>query len=132
METSNRSLIASLMMAGFFSACATSNVPAQLSGARDTYVVLRSGLAAKLTPAELSDAKQALDRANQELALHGDSDVCRDYAYIAQNKLELADAMAQTELDRRTIVEALKAGAMGREAPGEESSRSGASVSSEP
>jgi hypothetical protein len=46
--------------------------------------------------------------------VHGDTNVCRDYAYIAQNKLELADAMAQTEIDRRTIGEALKTGAAGQ------------------
>jgi Domain of unknown function (DUF4398) len=132
MKTANRNLIGALALAGLSSACATTNVPAQLGVARDTYTDLSSGPVAKLTPVELDDARQALEKANQELAAHGDTNVCRDYAYIAQNKLELADAMAQTEIDRRTIVEALKAGAADQQARGEESSMSGSSVSSEP
>jgi Domain of unknown function (DUF4398) len=114
MRTANGNLIGAFALAGLFSACATTNVPAQLGEARDTYTALSHGPAAKLTPVQLADGRQALEKANQELAVHGDTNVCRDYAYIAQNKLELADAMAQTEIDRRTIGEALKTGAAGQ------------------
>jgi hypothetical protein len=130
MKTKNKTLIAALALAGLFGGCATANIPAQLSEAQQTYASLSNGPTAKLTPTELNDAKQALEKANRELAEHGDTNVCRDYAYIAQNKLELADAMAQTEMDRRTVVEALKAGGM---KPAQaRTSASGASVSSEP
>jgi hypothetical protein len=111
MKTKNKNLIVALALGGLFGGCATANIPAQLSEAQQTYVALSSGRTTKLTAADLSDAKQALEKANRELAEHGDTNVCRDYAYIAQNKLELADAVAQTEMDRRTVVEALKAGA---------------------
>jgi hypothetical protein len=132
MKNENRNLMGALALAGLFSACATTNVPAQLGEARDTYTDLSRGPAAKLTPVQLADAREALEKANRELAAHGDTDVCRDYAYIAQNKLELADAMAQTEMDRRTIVEALKTGSESHQAHGKEPSMSGSSVSSEP
>jgi len=130
MKTKNKNLIVALALAGLFGGCATANIPAQLSEAQQTYAALSSGRTAKLTAADLSDAKQALEKANRELAEHGDTNVCRDYAYIAQNKLELADAVAQTEMDRRTVVEALKAGAGRRTSQEPASSISGASVSS--
>jgi uncharacterized membrane protein YccC len=101
--------------------CATV-VPAQLSQARDTYTALNGGLAAELSPAELSDAKAALDRANRELEEHGDTNACRDYAYIAQNKLELADSTAHTELDRRAMIEAQETRSMIRRSDDETSS----------
>ena len=56
-----------------------------------------------------------LDKANQEFADHGDSLECRDYAYIASRKLELADVKARTALDRQKIAEAVKAGVVVRD-----------------
>jgi hypothetical protein len=51
-----------------------------------------------------------LERANHEFALHGNSDLCRDYSYIAENKFELADAVARAELFRQTQAEAVGPG----------------------
>jgi outer membrane protein OmpA-like peptidoglycan-associated protein len=73
-------------------------------------------LAAKLSPTELHDAWTVLAKANREFDEHGDTTMCRDYAYIAQRKLELADAKARTELDRQKIAEAVKAGVVVRDA----------------
>jgi outer membrane protein OmpA-like peptidoglycan-associated protein len=84
--------------------------PAQLIEARETYVRSNDGLAAKLTPTELYDAKKVLDKANTEFENHGDTWAVRDYAYIAHRKLELANAKARTELDRQKIAEAVKLG----------------------
>lgn len=42
--------------------------------------------------------------------------MCRDYAYIAQRKLELADVKARTELDRQKIAQAATAGVAVRDA----------------
>jgi hypothetical protein len=95
--------------AGSLAGCASA-APAELVSARNAYAVSSGGLAAKLTPTELYDAKNALDRADQELADHGDTNACRDYAYIAARKVELADAKARTELDLQKIAEAVKAG----------------------
>jgi hypothetical protein len=130
MKTKSKNLMMAVALAGLFGGCATT-IPAPLAEARDTYAALSGGLAGKLSPGELYDAKQVLEQANQELAAHGDTNVCRDYAYIAQNKLELADVMAQTEVDRRTVAEAFKAGAVSRPAQGD-ASMSGGSVSLNP
>ncbi len=119
MKTRDRSLIATITLAGAFAgsmgACA-STAPEQLVEARNAYAVSSGGLAAKLTPTELYDAKNALDRADKEFADHGDTYECRDYAYIAERKVELADAKARTEADRAVIAEAVKAGVVVRDA----------------
>jgi outer membrane protein OmpA-like peptidoglycan-associated protein len=94
--------------------CATT-APAQLIQARDAYTASSSGLAAKLSPTELYDAKKALDRANKEFENHGDTVACRDDAYIAQRKIELADVKARTEQDRLKILEAKKAMGVAKE-----------------
>jgi hypothetical protein len=108
MSPKNGTLKAAVALMGLCGGCATT-VPAQLQEARGTYAALSAGPVAELSPAALAEAKQVLDQANRELEEHGDTSACRDYAYIAQNKLELADAMAHTELERRTMVEALRA-----------------------
>jgi outer membrane protein OmpA-like peptidoglycan-associated protein len=94
--------------------CATTP-PAQLVEARTAYAASNNGLSAKLTPTELHDAWLVLDKANQEFDRHGDTLQCRDYAYIAQNKVQLADVKARTELDRQKIAEAVKAGVVVRD-----------------
>ena len=101
------------------SGCATV-APGQLVEARDAYATSSAGLAAKLTPTELYDAKKVLDKADQEFEQHGDTLECRDLAYIAHRKVELADVKARTELDRQKIAEAVKAGVVVRDDPGEE------------
>jgi outer membrane protein OmpA-like peptidoglycan-associated protein len=95
--------------------CAT-YPPAQLVAARQAYVASSDGLSAKLTPTELHDGKKALDQANEEFERHGDTLICRDYAYIAQRKLELADVKARTELDRQKIAQAATTGVAVRDA----------------
>jgi outer membrane protein OmpA-like peptidoglycan-associated protein len=89
--------------------CATT-APTELVEARTAYTASNNGLAAKLTPTELHDAWIVLAKANKEFDEHGDTTVCRDYAYIANNKLQLADVKARTEQDRQKIAEAVKAG----------------------
>jgi Outer membrane protein and related peptidoglycan-associated (lipo)proteins len=108
------SLFASVAFVGLMSGCATT-APPQLIEARNAYTVSNNGLAAKLTPTELHDAWIVLAKANKEFDEHGDTTECRDYAYIAQNKLQLADVKARTELDRQKIAEAVKAGVVVRD-----------------
>ena len=96
------------------SGCATT-APPELVQARTSFTTSNSGLAAKLAPTELHDAWTVLAKANKEFDEHGDTTMCRDYAYIAQNKLELADVKARTELDRQKIAEAVKAGVVMRD-----------------
>jgi outer membrane protein OmpA-like peptidoglycan-associated protein len=109
MKTRNTGLLATLAFTGVMIGCATT-APTELVQARTAFAASNSGLAAKLTPTELHDAWIVLAKANKEFDEHGDTTVCRDYAYIAQRKLELADVKARTELDREKIAEAVKAG----------------------
>jgi outer membrane protein OmpA-like peptidoglycan-associated protein len=114
MKTISTNLLATVALAGLMGACATT-APPQLVEARNAYTASNSGLAAKLTPTELHDAWLVLVKANKEFDEHGDTTMCRDYAYIAQNKLQLADVKARTELDRQKIAEAVKAGVVVRD-----------------
>lgn len=114
MNLSNKFLTASLALAGLISGCATI-APGQLVDARDAYAASSQGLAGKLTPTELYDAKKVLDKANLEFEARGDTLECRDLAYVAQRKVQLADVKARTELDRRSITEAAKAGVVVRD-----------------
>ena len=114
MNTRSLSLIAVTVLGGLASACA-SIPPPPLVEARDAYVTSSKGLASKLTPTDLYDAKKALDKADQEFAEHGDTLECRDYAYIAHRKIELTDVKARTELDRQSIAGAAKLGVVVRD-----------------
>lgn len=103
-----------LTVAVLMSACATT-APNQLVDARTTYEASTHGPAAKFTPTELYDAKKALDKANKEFEENGDTPECRDLAYIANRKIELANVKARTEVDRKSISEAVKAGVVVRD-----------------
>jgi|HubBroStandDraft_5_1064220.scaffolds.fasta_scaffold95040_2 hypothetical protein len=106
MTTHPISLIAAtITLTELVGACAT-YPPAQLLAARLTYADLSSGIAPSLAPAELSEAKTSLDLAEREFSTNGDTHLCRDDSYIAQNKLDLAAVAAQAEEDRRAIAEA--------------------------
>ena len=109
-----KSLVATLGAAGLMTACASST-PGQLIAARDAYAMSSAGLSARLTPTDLYDAKKALDQAEREFTENGDTLACRDYAYIALRKTELADVKARTEVDRQKITEAVKAGVVVRD-----------------
>ncbi len=98
-----------------FASCATV-APQQLIEARDAYAASSNGLAAKLTPTELYDAKKVLDRANRDFDKNGDTPEVRDHAYIALRKFQLADVKARTEIDRLAIAAAVKQGVVVRDA----------------
>ena len=114
MKIKDTSLFVSIALAGLMGSCATT-APPELVQARTSFTASNSGLAAKLAPTELHDAWTVLAKANKEFDEHGDTTMCRDYSYIAQNKLELADVKARTELDREKIAEAVKAGVVVRD-----------------
>lgn len=113
MKTS-RTLFATLALSGLISGCATV-APPMLVTARDSYAASTQGLAGKLTPTELYDAKKVLDKANREFEENGDTLECVDLAYVTQRKVELADVKARTELDRQSIAAAVKAGVVVRD-----------------
>jgi outer membrane protein OmpA-like peptidoglycan-associated protein len=114
MKTDNTIGFATIASVALMFGCATTPPP-QLVDARTAYTASSNGLAAQLTPTELYDASVALAKANAEFDAHGDTLRCRDYAYIAQNKVQLADVKARTEIDRQKIAEAGKAGVVVRD-----------------
>ncbi len=89
--------------------CATM-APPQLVEARDAYATSSGGLAGKMAPTEMYDAKKVLDKANAEFEENGDSLEARDYAYVAHRKIQLADVKARAEVDRLKIADAEKQG----------------------
>lgn len=110
----NKTLIASLALTGLITGCATA-APSMLVDAREAYATSTKGLAGKLSPTELYDAKKVLDKANIEFETRGDTLECRDLAYVAQRKVQLADVKATTEQDRQSIAAAYKAGVVARD-----------------
>ena len=93
-RTVSRGIISvlALVTAAGVGACGAAAPPQQLKDARAAYSAAASGPAAKLTPAELVDAKKALDKAEQNFAEDGASDKTIDAAYIAQRRAQIADA----------------------------------------
>ena len=77
---------------GFLSACATAPPPKELLEARKMYEQAQSGLAAKLAPAALDSAKQALQRAERSYRDTEDSAETRALGYIAERRARLAEA----------------------------------------
>ncbi|MBL9037869.1 MAG: OmpA family protein [Archangium sp.] len=109
MKTTLNAVLAGALLAGAISGCATV-APPQLVDARNAYSASNAGLASRMAPTELYEAKKVLDKANAEFSEHGDTLEVRDYAYIAKRKIELAEAKARTEIDRQSIAEAAKMG----------------------
>lgn len=114
MKNSIKFLLVTTASLTLLASCATT-APAELVQARASYTASSNGPAAKLTPTELHDAWTVLAKANKEFDENGDTTMCRDYSYIAQRKVALADAKARTELDRQRIAEAEKAGVVVRD-----------------
>jgi outer membrane protein OmpA-like peptidoglycan-associated protein len=89
--------------------------PAQLVDARDAYLTARNGPSAVLAPVELHAASRALDQANQVFDRDGDTLELRDYAYIAERRVEIAGVVSRSETDRRSIVAAVQQGVVLRD-----------------
>jgi outer membrane protein OmpA-like peptidoglycan-associated protein len=91
-----------------FAGCATT--PPELVEARSSYRAASMGPAGQLALTELYDAKKVLDQAEREFAENGATRASRDYSYVAQRKVQLADVKARTEADRQKIAAAERAG----------------------
>jgi outer membrane protein OmpA-like peptidoglycan-associated protein len=91
-----------------FASCATT--PRELVEARASYRAAAMGPAGQLAPTELYDAKKVLDQADREFVENGATRASRDYAYVAQRKVQLADVKARTEVDRQKVAAAASAG----------------------
>jgi len=76
--------------------CASSQAPKELLDARAAYTRAQTGMARELSPAELHEAKVALDGAEHGFMDDGDTQNTRDAAYIALRKAELAESTGAT------------------------------------
>jgi outer membrane protein OmpA-like peptidoglycan-associated protein len=72
--------------------CATPPPPKELVDARAAYSKAQSGAAGQLTPAQVHEAKVALDSAERVYVEEGDSANARDVSYVALRKAEWAQA----------------------------------------
>ncbi len=77
-------------------ACGTTNPPRELVNARTAYTRAASGEAAATAPAELHDAKVALDRAESSFKDHGASNQTKDLGYVAERRAMRAEAIGRT------------------------------------
>lgn len=93
MKTSNilkTGLVLALASAG----CATAAAPQDLLTARASYSRVQHGKAAKLDPADLYTAQQALEAAEHSYLENGDTQQTRDLAYVADRRAQIAEARA--------------------------------------
>lgn len=79
--------------AGLLAGCAAT-IPKELVNARQAYQKASVGPAAKLTPAELHKAQEALAQAEKSFLSDPNSYQTRDLAYVAERKANLAEALA--------------------------------------
>ena len=79
-------------------ACATTDPPRELVDARAEYQAANNGVAAKMNPAGLYEAKKSLDQANKAFEQEPSSDNTRDLSYIALRKVQLASAQARIDV----------------------------------
>ena len=94
-------------------ACATVPAPKELVDARVAIDRTSKGPAAKLAPAQLDTAKQALQKAEASFVEEEDAPITKDLAYIAQARAEIAEAEAgreQAERDRAQVDKDFKEG----------------------
>jgi outer membrane protein OmpA-like peptidoglycan-associated protein len=87
-------------------ACGPTIPPQELADARTQYQLSAQGPAAQETPAQLHNAKVALDRAENAFAKDGDKPYVKDEAYVALRKAQLADVMAQVQMENKAKVAA--------------------------
>lgn len=77
-------------------------VPPELVAARQAYERASGGAAAQVSPAEVHKAAEALRAAEEAYADDPNGYRARDLAYVAERKAQAAEAVASTELERRT------------------------------
>ncbi len=104
--TDSRVLLGAVLTALTATACGATIPPKELSDARSQYTMTAQGPAAAETPAQVHEAKKALDVAENSFAEEGDKPVTKDKAYVALRKAQLADAQARLQLANKAKVAA--------------------------
>lgn len=79
-------------------ACGSTLPPKELVDARAAYKQAEAGNANRLHPAQVYEAKQALDKAEAKWSSDGDGPETKDLSYLAQRKAQFAEAQAELSL----------------------------------
>ncbi len=93
--------VVACLCAAALAACGAAPPPQELLDARKAIDKAQAGPAAKLAPAQLDTAKQALAKAEQYWVDESDLGPTKDLAYIAQCRAEIAEAEAGREQAER-------------------------------
>src|SRR4051812_21675357 len=101
-------LTSTIALVAMATACATT-VPPELTAARTSYTRASAGPAAQLMPADLHNAKVALDQAEQSFAAEKSTQKTVDLAYIADRTAQLAEARAAAASAEKRTAQAKQA-----------------------
>jgi outer membrane protein OmpA-like peptidoglycan-associated protein len=100
--------MASIMLALAAVACGGAQPPKELVEARAAYQRAESGQAGKAVPAQVHDAKKALDEADRAFDDKGDEPEVRDKAYVALRKAQIAEAKGGAAIAEQQRIQAQK------------------------
>lgn len=102
---------------GVITGCAspTMRTPPELVQAREAYAGAATGRAAQYAPADLAQAKAALDRAEAWFRAHPESAQARAQAYIAMRRAQRAEAEAGTKVAMKARDDASQHGLLAQE-----------------
>lgn len=93
-----------LLIAITLASCGEALPPKELVDARAAYDHAASGKAGQLHPAQVYEAKQALDKAEAKFKDEADAPDTKDLSYVAQRKAQYAEALAEvTAADQRLV-----------------------------
>jgi outer membrane protein OmpA-like peptidoglycan-associated protein len=97
-----KTIVKLVLVAAAFIACGHAPTPNELVEARAAYTRASNGKTNELQPAQVYEAKQALDKAEAKFRDDAGSQAVKDLAYIALRKVQYAEAMARvTVADER-------------------------------
>ena len=91
--------VAVLMASG----CGKPPPPKELNNARDAYAQASKGEPAELAPAQLDDARRALEAAEQSFDKKKDKPITVDLAYLAWRRVQIAQSTAELEKATRQL-----------------------------
>ncbi len=103
-----KSILKLALLATAIAACGETLPPKELVDARAAYDRAASGKAGQLHPAQVYEAKQALDKAEAKFKEEADSPNTKDLSYVAQRRAQYAEAMAQVTLADERLKQADK------------------------